>query len=60
MMRDLAEIDRDIKKISHCLSVLIYERSLVEKALAGREASASILAEKTIERVKDKGWEPGL
>lgn len=59
-MRDLAEIDRDIERIVECLSTLIVERRLVEKILAGYQASAEILSEKAIERVKDKGWEPGL
>lgn len=59
-MRDLSEIDRDIQKVVDCLSTLIVERRLVEKILAGYQASAEIISEKTIERVKDKGWEPGL
>lgn len=59
-MRDLSEIDRDIQKVVDCLSALIVERRLVEKILAGYQASAEIISEKTIERVKDKGWEPGL
>lgn len=59
-MRDLAEIDRDIERIVECLSTLMVERRLVEKILAGYQASAEILSEKAIERVKDKGWEPGL
>jgi hypothetical protein len=59
-MRDLAEIDRDIERIVDCLSTLMVERRLVEKILAGYQASAEILSEKAIERVKDKGWEPGL
>lgn len=59
-MRDLSEIDRDIQKVVDCLSTLIVERRLVEKILAGYQASAEIISEKTIERVRDKGWEPGL
>ena len=59
-MRDLSEIDRDIQKVVDCLSTLLVERRLMEKILAGYQASAEILSEKMIERVKDKGWEPGL
>lgn len=59
-MRDLSEIDRDIQKVVDCLSTLIVERRLVEKILVGYQASAEILSEKMIERVRDKGWEPGL
>ena len=59
-MRDLSEIDRDIQKVVDCLSTLIVERRLVEKILAGYQASAEIISEKAIERAKDKGWEPGL
>lgn len=51
-MRTVADIDRDIQKVVECLTVLIMERKLTEQIEAGMRASAEIISEKLIERIK--------
>ena len=60
-MRRLSEIERDIRKVSDLLNRLVLERKLTIAQIKGIEASAQILTEQAMKRMKDdKHWEPGL
>jgi hypothetical protein len=60
-MRDLTDIERDIRKVSDLLNRLVLERKLTIQQINGIRASSEILAEQAIARMKDdKHWEPGL
>ena len=60
-MRDLSEIERDIRRVSDLLNRLVLERKLTIQHINGIMASSEILAEQAIARMKDdKHWEAGL
>jgi hypothetical protein len=60
-MRNLSDIERDIRKVSDLLNRLVLERKLTIQQINGIRASSEILAEQAIARMKDdKHWEPGL
>lgn len=59
-MRDLSEIERDIRKASDLLNRLVLERKLTIQQINGMLASSEILTEQVIARMKDdKHWEAG-
>ena len=60
-MRDLSDIEKDIRKVSDLLNRLVLERKLTIQQINGMLASSEILTEQVIARMKDdKHWEPGL
>ena len=60
-MRNISEIERDIRKVSDLLNRLVLERKLTITYMAGVEASSKILTEKAMAKMKDdKHWECGL
>lgn len=60
-MRKISDIERDIRKVSDLLNRLVLERKLTIQQIKGIEASAQILTEQAILRMKDdKHWEAGL
>lgn len=60
-MRNISEIELDIRKVSDLLNRLVLERKLTIQYLHGIETSSQILAEKAIAKMKDdKHWECGL
>ena len=57
-MRDLSEIERDIRKVSDLLNRLVLERKLTIQAIRGIEHSSQILTKQAMARMKDdKHWE---
>ena len=59
-MRNLSEIERDIRKASDLLNRLVLERKLTIQQINGMLASSEILTEQAIARMKDdKHWEAG-
>ena len=60
-MRELEKIERDIRKVSDLLNRLVLERKLTIQQINGLRASAEILTEQALARMKDdKHWECGL
>ena len=60
-MRELIDIEKDIRKVSDLLNRLILERKLTIRQLDGIVASSEILAAQAIAKMKDdKQWESGL
>jgi hypothetical protein len=60
-MRDIADIERDIRKVSDILNRLVLERKLTIQQINGLMASSEILTQQAIAKMKDdKHWEPGL
>ena len=60
-MRDLTDIEKDIRKVSDLLNRLVLERKLTIQQINGMRASSEILTEQAIARMKDdKHWETGL
>lgn len=60
-MRRISEIERDIRKVSDLLNRLVLERKLTIAQIKGIEASAQILTEQAMKKMKDdKHWEAGL
>ena len=60
-MRDLSDIERDIRKVSDLLNRLVLERKLTIQQIIGMLASSEILTEQAIARMKDdKHWEAGI
>ena len=60
-MRDLADIEKDIRKVSDLLNRLVLERKLTIQQINGMRASSEILTEQAIARMKDdKHWEAGI
>ena len=60
-MRDIADIERDIRKVSDILNRLVLERKLTIQQINGLMASSEILTKQAIAKMKDdKHWEPGL
>jgi hypothetical protein len=60
-MRNISEIELDIRKVSDLLNRLVLERKLTIQYLQGIEVSSQILAEKAMAKMKDdKHWECGL
>jgi len=58
ILRDISEIERDIKKVSDLLNRLVLERKLTIQQIKGIMASAEILTEQALARMKDdKHWE---
>ena len=53
-MRNIAEIERDIRKVSDLLNRLILERKLTIQFLNGIEASSEELAKRAIKKMKEK------
>jgi hypothetical protein len=51
-MRSIYDIQKDIAEASHRLNNLILEKKLTIAAMRGNEASAQILTEQLIERLK--------
>jgi hypothetical protein len=61
ILRDISEIERDIRKVSDLLNRLVLERKLTISQIKGMMASAEILTEQALARMKDdKHWEAGL
>jgi hypothetical protein len=61
ILRDLSEIERDIRKVSDLLNRLVLERKLTIQQINGMLASSEILTEQAIARMKDdKHWESGI
>jgi len=59
-LRNLSEIERDIRKASDLLNRLVLERKLTIQQINGMLASSEILTEQAIARMKDdKHWEAG-
>ena len=59
-MREISEIERDIRKVSDLLNRLVLERKLTIQQISGMLASSEILTEQAIARMKDdKHWEAG-
>jgi len=60
-MRDLSEIEQDIRKVSDLLNRLVLERKLTIQQINGMLVSSEILTDQVIARMKDdKHWETGL
>jgi hypothetical protein len=60
-LRDIADIERDIRKVSDILNRLVLERKLTIQQINGLMASSEILTQQVIAKMKDdKHWEPGL
>ena len=60
-MRDLSDIEKDIRKVSDLLNRLVLERKLTIQQINGMRASSEILTEQVIAKMKDdKHWEAGL
>jgi hypothetical protein len=60
-LRDLADIEKDIRKVSDLLNRLVLERKLTIQQINGMRASSEILTEQVIAKMKDdKHWEAGL
>ena len=60
-MRDLSDIEKDIRKVSDLLNRLVLERKLTIQQINGMLASSEILTEQAIARMKDdKHWEAGI
>jgi hypothetical protein len=60
-LRDLADIEKDIRKVSDLLNRLVLERKLTIQQINGMRASSEILTEQAIARMKDdKHWEAGI
>jgi hypothetical protein len=60
-MRELEKIEKDILKVSDLLNRLVLERKLTIQQINGLRASAEILTEQALARMKDdKHWECGL
>lgn len=60
-MRDLSEIEQDIRKASDLLNRLVLERKLTIQQINGMLVSSEILTDQVIARMKDdKHWETGL
>ena len=60
-MRELIDIEKDIRRVSDLLNRLVLERKLTIQQINGIRASSEILAEQAIARMKDdKHWETGL
>lgn len=53
-MRSIYEIQKDIAYASHRLNNLILEKKLTITAMRGYEASAEIMTERLMNRLKDK------
>ena len=61
ILRDLSDIERDIRRVSDLLNRLVLERKLTIQQINGIMASSEILAKQVIARMKDdKHWELGL
>jgi hypothetical protein len=59
-MRNISEIELEIRKVSDLLNRLVLERKLTITYLQGIEASSQILTEKAMAKMKDdKHWEAG-
>jgi hypothetical protein len=59
-MRDIADIEKDIRKVSDLLNRLVLERKLTIQQINGIRASSEILTAQAMARMKDdKQWEPG-
>jgi len=57
-MRDLSEIEQDIRKASDLLNRLVLERKLTIQQINGMLVSSEILTDQVIARMKDdKHWE---
>jgi len=57
-MRDLSEIEQDIRKVSDLLNRLVLERKLTIQQINGMLVSSEILTDQVIARMKDdKHWE---
>jgi hypothetical protein len=52
-MRSIYDIQKDIAIVSHRLNNLILEKKLTVAAMRGHEASAQILTEQLMERLKN-------
>jgi len=60
-MRDIADIEKDIRKVSDLLNRLVLERKLTIQQINGIRASSEILTAQAMAKMKDdKHWEPGL
>ena len=60
-MRNISEIERDIRKVSDLLNRLVLERKLTIQYLQGIESSSKVLTEKVMAKMKDdKHWEAGI
>jgi hypothetical protein len=60
-MRNLSDIERDIRKVSDLLNRLVLERKLTIQQINGILVSSEILTEQAIARMKDdKHWEHAL
>jgi hypothetical protein len=60
-MRNLSDIERDIRKVSDLLNRLVLERKLTIQQINGILVSSEILAEQAMARMKDdKHWECGI
>jgi hypothetical protein len=59
-MRDIADIEKDIRKVSDLLNRLVLERKLTIQQINGIRASSEILTAQAMARMKDdKQWELG-
>ena len=60
-MRELSQIELDIRRVSDLLNRLVLERKLTIQQLKGMQVSSEILTKQAIAKMKDdKHWEPGL
>lgn len=60
-MREISEIEKDIRRVSDLLNRLVLERKLTIAHMETCEVKAKVLMKKTIDRMKDdKHWECGL
>lgn len=60
-MRDITDIEKDIRRVSDLLNRLVLERKLTIQQINGIRASSEILTAQAMARMKDdKHLEPGL
>lgn len=60
-MRDISDIEKDIRKVSDLLNRLVLERKLTIQQINGIRASSEILTAQAMARMKDdKHWECGI
>jgi hypothetical protein len=60
-MRDITDIEKDIRRVSDLLNRLVLERKLTIQQINGIRASSEILTAQAMARMKDdKHWECGI
>jgi hypothetical protein len=60
-MRDITDIEKDIRRVSDLLNRLVLERKLTIQQINGIRASSEILTAQAMAKMKDdKHWECGI